>query len=61
MDYKVDTFMHAPNYSYNKVMCILELTVVIEPAAQEWLEENAWRKGNSIHEGDQSEPALFGL
>ena len=33
MDYKVDTFVHAPNYSYNEVMYILELAAIIEPAA----------------------------
>ena len=31
MDYKVDTFMHAPSYSYNEVMQVLELAVVIGP------------------------------
>ena len=35
MDYKVDTFMHAPSYSYNEVMRILELAAVIQPAAQD--------------------------
>ena len=33
MDYKVDTFMHAPSYSYNKVMRVFELVGVIEPPA----------------------------
>ena len=33
MDYKVDTFMHAPSYSYNQVMQILELAAVIGPRA----------------------------
>ena len=31
MDYKVDTFMHAPSFSYNEVMHILELAKVAEP------------------------------
>ena len=31
MDYKVDTFMHAPSYSYNEVMQVLELAAVIGP------------------------------
>ena len=33
MDYKVDTFMHAPSYSYNEVMQVLELAAVIGPRA----------------------------
>ena len=32
-DYKVDTFMHAPNYNYNEVMRILEFAAVIGPQA----------------------------
>ena len=31
MDYKVDTSMHAPSYSYNEVMQVLELAAVIGP------------------------------
>ena len=33
MDYKVDTFMHAPSYSYNEVMQVLKLAAVIRPRA----------------------------
>ena len=33
MDLKVDTFMHAPSYSYNEVMQVLELAAVIGPRA----------------------------
>ena len=40
MDYKVDTFMHAPSYSYNEVMRILELAAVIGPRAHVGKEEN---------------------
>ena len=40
MGYKVDTFMHAPSYIYNKVMQILELAAVIEPRAHVGEEEN---------------------
>ena len=33
MDYKVDTFMHAPSYSYNEVMQVVELATIIGPQA----------------------------
>ena len=33
MDYKVDTFMHAPSSSYIEVMQVLELVAVIGPRA----------------------------
>lgn len=31
MDYKVDTFMHAPSFSFNEVMRVLEMAKVAEP------------------------------
>ena len=40
MDYKVDTFMHAPSYSYNEVMQILELAIVIGPQPHVGEKEN---------------------
>ena len=40
MDYKMDTFMHAPSYSYNEVMRILELATVIGPRAHVEEDEN---------------------
>ena len=40
MDYKVDTFMHAPSYSYNEVMQVLELAAVIGPRANVGEKEN---------------------
>lgn len=29
-DYAIDKFLHNPTFSYNKVMCLLELTGVVE-------------------------------
>ena len=40
MDYKVDTFMHAPSYSCNKVMQVFELAAVIGPRANVGEKEN---------------------
>ena len=40
IDYKVDTFMHAPSYSYNEVMQIFELVAVIGSQAYVGEEEN---------------------
>ena len=30
MDYKSDNFIHAPTYTYNKFMQLLELVVVVQ-------------------------------
>jgi hypothetical protein len=40
VDYTVETFIHAPNFSFNKVMCTLELANVVE--VEKWCIDKDW-------------------